>query len=97
MCTRTRSQWKTRLLDRAAQLFGAGRAGENDMKVITLRSVSLRWSSPAHEGGIAGRKAMIDRDTSCLSTPGKQWASAAIYYRPRPVGEAGLGLMRRGR
>ena len=52
----------------------------------------------AHEGGIAGRKAMIDRDHKLpLARQAKAVgiSRGSIYYRPRPVGEAGLGLMRR--
>ncbi len=91
------TQWKTQLLDRAAQLFGAGTGQAEkpvDMKVLGERFFRGR----AHEGGIAGRKAMIDRDHKLpLARQAKAVgiSRGSIYYRPRSVGEAGLGLMRR--
>ena len=100
------TQWKTQLLDRAAQLFGAGTGQAEkpvDMKVLHAKigeaCVGERFfRGRAHEGGIAGRKAMIDR---AHKLPLARQAKAvgisrgSIYYRPRSVGEAGLGLMRR--
>ena len=99
------TQWKTQLLDRAAQLFGAGPGQAEkpvDMKVLHAKigaCVGERFfRGGAHEDGIAGRKAMIDR---AHKLPLARQAKAvgisrgSIYYRPRPVGEAGLGLMRR--
>ena len=64
------TQWKTQLLDRAAQLFGAGTGQAEkpvDMKVLHAKIGELALENDfleaaAHEGGIAGRKAMIDRD-----------------------------------
>ena len=100
------TQWKTRLLDRAAQLFGAGTGQAEkpvDMKVLHAKIGELAlendfFGGRAHEGGIAGRKAMIDRDHKLpLARQAKAVgiSRGSIYYRPRPVGEAGLGLMRR--
>ncbi len=112
------TQWKTQLLDRAAQLFGAGTGQAEkpvDMKVLHAKIGELAADRPtprrrprcvgerffrgrAHEGGIAGRKAMIDRDHKLpLARQAKAVgiSRGSIYYRPRPVGEAGLGLMRR--
>ena len=100
------TQWKTQLLDRAAQLFGAGTGQAEkpvDMKVLHAKIGELALGERffrvrAHEGGIAGRKAMIDR---AHKLPLARQAKAvgisrgSIYYRPRSVGEAGLGLMRR--
>ena len=100
------TQWKTQLLDRAAQLFGAGTGQAEkpvDMKVLHAKIGELALENDfleaaLHEGGIAGRKAMIDR---AHKLPLARQAKAvgisrgSIYYRPRPVGEAGLGLMRR--
>ena len=100
------TQWKTQLLDRAAQLFGAGTGQAEkpvDMKVLHAKIGELALENDffrgrAHEGGIAGRKAMIDRDHKLpLARQAKAVgiSRGSIYYRPRPVGEAGLGLMRR--
>ena len=99
------TQWKTQLLDRAAQLFGAGTGQAEkpvDMKVLHAKIGELAgerfFRGRAHEGGIAGRKAMIDRDHKLpLARQAKAVgiSRGSIYYRPRPVGEAGLGLMRR--
>ncbi len=100
------TQWKTQLLDRAAQLFGAGTGQAEkpvDMKVLHAKIGELALENDffrgrAHEGGIAGRKAMTDRDHKLpLARQAKAVgiSRGSIYYRPRPVGEAGLGLMRR--
>ena len=100
------TQWKTQLLDRAAQLFGAGIGQAEkpvDMKVLHAKIGELALENDffrgrAHEGGIAGRKAMIDRDHKLpLARQAKAVgiSRGSIYYRPRSVGEAGLGLMRR--
>ena len=99
------TQWKTQLLDRAAQLFGAGTGQAEkpvDMKVLHAKIGELALENDfrvrAHEGGIAGRKAMIDRDHKLpLARQAKAVgiSRGSIYYRPRSVGEAGLGLMRR--
>ena len=100
------TQWKTQLQDRAAQLFGAGTGQVEkpvDMKVLHAKIGELAvgerfFRGRAHEGGIAGRKAMIDRDHKLpLARQAKAVgiSRGSIYYRPRPVGEAGLGLMRR--
>ena len=96
------TQWKTQLLDRAAQLFGAGTGQAEkpvDMKVLHAKIGELALENDffrgrAHEGGIAGRKAMIDRDHKLpLARQAKAVgiSRGSIYYRPRSVGEAGLG------
>ena len=100
------TQWKTQLLDRAAQLFGAGTGQAEkpvDMKVLHAKIGELALEndfleSALTKAGIAGRKAMIDRDHKLpLARQAKAVgiSRGSIYYRPRSVGEAGLGLMRR--
>ena len=100
------TQWKTQLLDRAAQLFGAGTGQAEkpvDMKVLHAKIGELAvendfFRGRAHEGGIAGRKAMIDRDHKLpLARQAKVVgiSRGSIYYRPRLVGESGLRVMRR--
>ena len=94
------------MLDRAAQLFGAGTGQAEkpvDMKVLHAKIGELALEndfleSALTKAGIAGRKAMIDRDHKLpLARQAKAVgiSRGSIYYRPRPVGEAGLGLMRR--
>ena len=60
------TQWKTQLLDRAAQLFGAGTGQAEkpvDMKVFHAKIGELALENVfrgcAHEGGVAGRKANL--------------------------------------
>ena len=100
------TQWKTQLLDRAAQLFGAGTGQAEkpvDMKVLHAKIGELALEndfleSALTKAGLPGRKAMIDRDHKLpLARQAKAVgiSRGSIYYRPRPVGEAGLGLMRR--
>ena len=100
------TQRKTQLLDRAAQLFGAGTGQAEkpvDMKVLHAKIGELALENDffrgrAHEGGIAGCKAMIDRDHKLpLARQAKVVgiSRGSIYYRPRLVGESGLRVMRR--
>ena len=93
------TQWKTQLLDRAAQLFGAGTGQAEkpvDMKVLHAKIGELALENDFLEaaltpGGIAGRKAMIDRDHQAASRDRQAKAvgisRGSIYYRPRPVGD----------
>ena len=74
------TQWKTQLLDRAAQLFGAGTGQAEkpvDMKVLHAK---------------IGEQGDDDRITSCLSPARQRHGHQPREHRPRPVG-AGLGLM----
>ena len=100
------TQWKTQLLDRAAQLFGAGTGQAEkpvDMKVLHAKIGELALENDFLEAaltkaGLPGARAMIDRDHKLpLARQAKAVgiSRGSIYYRPRPVGEAGLGLMRR--
>src|SRR5712691_6720234 len=52
----------------------------------------------AHQGGIAERKAMIDREHDLPITRQAQVlriSRGSVYYLPRPVPEADLAIMRR--
>ena len=100
------TQWKTQLLDRAAQLFGAGTGQAEkpvDMKVLHVKIGELALENDFLEAaltkaGLPGARAMIDRDHKLpLAREAKAVgiSRGSIYYRPRSVGEAGLGLMRR--
>ncbi|MCH8102251.1 MAG: IS3 family transposase [Chloroflexi bacterium] len=100
------TQWKTQLLDRAAQVFsGAVGPAEKpvDMKALHAKIGELALENDflgrcARKGRFAGRKAMIDRSHKLpLIRQAKAVgvSRGSIYYRPRPVSDADLRLMRR--
>ena len=97
------TQWKTQLLDRAAQLFGAGTGQAEkpvDMKVLHAKIGELALENDFLEAaltkaGLPGARRLIDRDHKLpLARQAKAVgiSRGSIYYRPRSVGEAGLGL-----
>ena len=91
------TQWKTQLLDRAAQLFGAG-TGQAE-KPVDMNRGELALENDFLEAALtkAGLpRAMIDRDHKLFARQAKAVgiSRGSIYYRPRPVGEAGLGMRR---
>ncbi|MBR1274270.1 IS3 family transposase [Bradyrhizobium sp. AUGA SZCCT0283] len=98
--------WKAQLESKAADAFGAGGAGTEQSAVdvkslhakigeLTLENGFFRRS--AHQGGIAERKAMIDRKHDLSITRQAevlQISRGSVYYLPRPVPDADLAIMR---
>lgn len=100
------TQWKTQLLERATEAFttlGERTEPPVDVKTLhakigelTLENDFLRTRAP--QGGVAERKAMIDRAHTLSITRQAEAlgiSRGSVYYRPRPVSDADLKLMRR--
>ncbi|WP_156948675.1 IS3 family transposase [Bradyrhizobium sp. WSM1417] len=99
--------WKAQLEGGASGVFGSGSmspaAPAIDVKSLhakigelTLENGFFRRS--AHQGGIAERKAMIDREHDLSITKQAeilQISRGSVYYLPRPVPDADLAIMRR--
>nr|WP_321857309.1 IS3 family transposase [Paraburkholderia tropica] len=101
------TDWKKQLQERVADVFDAGNSAPAaptvDVKVLHAKIGQLTlengfFRKRAQQGGIAGRKAMIDRDHAL---PVAQQARlvgisrSSAYYQSRGVSEADLKLMRR--
>ncbi|HEX5647747.1 MAG TPA: IS3 family transposase [Nitrospira sp.] len=99
------TEWKQQLLARAADVFGGTKPSAEAPDLTTLHAkigqLTLEndfLGRRAHQGGLAERKAMIDR-THPLPI-GQQCqllrlARSTAYYQPRPVSDMTLALMRR--
>ncbi|MBK3745159.1 IS3 family transposase [Paraburkholderia aspalathi] len=99
-------QWKDRLLEGATDVFGdeAKAAGPIiDVKTLHAKIGELTLENGffvrcARQGGIAGRKEMIDREHK-LSVARQAkllgFSRGSVYYSPRPVSDGDLALMRR--
>src|SRR3982074_1707048 len=81
---------------------GAGRAGHRcEVAACEDRRVDAGerfFRRSAHQGGIAERKAMIDRNHDLPITRQAevlQISRGSVYYLPRPVPDADLAIMRR--
>ncbi|MEW6325938.1 IS3 family transposase [Bradyrhizobium sp. OHSU_III] len=99
--------WKAQLEGGASGVFGPGgtapAAPAIDVKSLhakigelTLENGFFRRS--AHQGGVAERKAMIDREHDLSITKQAeilQISRGSVYYLPRPVPDADLAIMRR--
>ncbi|MGH9807840.1 MAG: IS3 family transposase [Terriglobia bacterium] len=98
--------WKAQLESKAVDAFGAGNAGAEQPAIdvkslhakigeLTLENGFFRRS--AHQGGIAERKAMIDREHELSITRQAEVlkiSRGSVYYLPRPVPDADLAIMR---
>ncbi|MFN0305915.1 MAG: IS3 family transposase [Burkholderiales bacterium] len=98
--------WRRQLLDRAADVFGGASTPSQppvDLKALHAKIGQLALENGffrrrAHQGGTAERKKMIDRTHKL---PVKRQAElvgisrGTVYYRPEPISEADLRLMRR--
>ncbi|WP_170253628.1 MULTISPECIES: IS3 family transposase [Alphaproteobacteria] len=101
-------QWKDQLLEGATSVFGdeakAEPAGPTvDVKTLHAKIGELTLENGffvrcARQGGIAGRKEMIDRSHK-LSVARQAkllgFSRGSVYYSPRPVSDDDLALMRR--
>nr|WP_316653158.1 IS3 family transposase [uncultured Gellertiella sp.] len=101
-------QWKDQLLEGATGVFGdeakAEPAGPTvDVKTLHAKIGELTLENGffircARQGGIAGRKEMIDRKHKLSVVRQAKllgFSSGSIYYSPRPVPDGDLVLMRR--
>ncbi|WQP41051.1 IS3 family transposase (plasmid) [Sinorhizobium medicae] len=101
-------QWKDQLLEGATGVFGDEAKTEPtaptvDVKTLHAKIGELTLKNDflfrcARQGGIAGRKEMIDR-THRLSVVRQAkllgFSRGSVYYSPRPVSDGDLALMRR--
>ncbi|WP_425354589.1 IS3 family transposase [Jiella sonneratiae] len=99
-------QWRAQLLERAADVFGpASSAAAPAVDVMTLHAkigeLTLAndfLESALDRGGVAERKAMIDRSHALpLAAQARELgiSRGAVYYEPAPACQADLTLMRR--
>ncbi|MCW0984071.1 MULTISPECIES: IS3 family transposase [Agrobacterium] len=101
-------QWKDQLLEGATGVFGdeakAEPAGPTvDVKTLHAKIGELTLENGffircARQGGIAGRKEMIDRQHKLSVVRQAKllgFSRGSVYYLPRPVSEGDLALMRR--
>nr|WP_278423197.1 IS3 family transposase [Brucella anthropi] len=101
-------QWKDQLLEGAIGVFGHETKAEPaeptvDVKTLHAKIGELTLENDflgrsAQQGGIAGRKEMIDRAHK-LSVARQAkllgFSRSSVYYSPRPVSDGDLALMRR--
>ncbi|MGY3287244.1 putative transposase [Bradyrhizobium sp. LM3.6] len=99
--------WKSQLEGSASEVFGpGGRAPENPGDRCEVAPRQNRradagerfFRKRAHQGGIAERKAMIDREHDLSITRQAevlQISRGSVYYLPRPVPDGDLAMMRR--
>ncbi|WP_182506190.1 IS3 family transposase [Brucella anthropi] len=101
-------QWKDQLLEGATGVFGneakAEPAGPSiDVKTLHAKIGELTLENGffvqcARQGGIAGRKEMIDREHKLSVVRQARllgFSRGSVYYSPRPVSDGDLALMRR--
>ncbi|MGO6891778.1 MULTISPECIES: IS3 family transposase [Rhizobium] len=101
-------QWKDQLLEGATGVFGdeakAEPAGPTvDVKTLHAKIGELTLENGffircARQGGIAGRKEMIDREHKLSVVRQAKllgFSRGSVYYLPRPVPDGDLALMRR--
>jgi putative transposase len=100
------TSWKAQLEGGAADVFGPGGGSRTAEPTVDVKSLHAKIGEltlendrrSAHQGGIAERKAMIDREHDL---PISKQAEAlnisrgSVYYLPRPVPPKDLALMQR--
>ncbi|HYI29077.1 MAG TPA: IS3 family transposase [Bradyrhizobium sp.] len=99
--------WKSQLEGNASEIFGPG-GGPPAAPAIDVKSLHAKigeltlekrfFRRSAHQGGIAERKAMIDREHDLSITKqakALRISRGSVYYLPRPVPEADLAIMQR--
>jgi len=97
--------WKAQLEGGASDVFGAGSDGRArgrcEVAARQDRGADARerfFRRSAHQGGIAERKAMIDREHDLSITRQAEVlkiSRGSVYYLPRPVSAADLAVMQR--
>ncbi|NHT77151.1 IS3 family transposase [Rhizobiaceae bacterium CRRU44] len=101
-------QWKDQLLEGATGVFGDEAKAEPagpavDVKTLHAKIGELTLENGffircARQGGIAGRKEMIDREHKLSVVRQAKllgFSRGSVYYLPRPVPDGDLALMRR--
>ncbi|WP_461196144.1 IS3 family transposase [Bradyrhizobium sp. UFLA06-06] len=99
--------WKSQLEGSASDIFGPG-GGTPATPAIDVKSLHAKigeltlengfFRRSAHQGGIAERKAMIDREHDLSITKQAEVlkiSRGSVYYLPRPVSSADLEIMQR--
>src|SRR5471032_2829191 len=95
--------WKAQLEGGASDVFGArspataAPAGRCEVAARQDRGADAGERRSAHQGGIAERKAMIDREHDLSITRQAEVlkiSRGSVYYLPRPVSSADLEIMR---
>ena len=98
--------WKAQLEGGASEVFGSGNTAPSapaiDVKSLHAKIGELTLENDffrrrAHQGGIAERKAMIDRKHDLSITKQAEIlkvSRGSVYYLPRPVSSADLEIMR---
>ncbi|WP_410843012.1 IS3 family transposase [Paraburkholderia sp.] len=101
------TDWKKQLQERVSEVFETGKPSTGEPQVdvtvlhakigqLTLENDFLKRS--AQQGGVAERKAMIDRAHALPIAQQARLvgiARSSVYYQPQPVSETALKLMRR--
>ncbi|MGJ0426215.1 IS3 family transposase [Methylocystis sp.] len=99
--------WRSQLLEGAAGVFGQDKTEPKeaavDLKGLHAKIGELTLENDflfrrGHQGGIAERKKMIDRDHDlpvARQAKAVGVARSSVYYKPRPVSAEDLDLMRR--
>ncbi|WP_429923254.1 IS3 family transposase [Agrobacterium vitis] len=101
-------QWKDQLLEGATGVFGDEAKTEPAAPTVDIKTLHAKIGEltlendflgrSARQGGIAGRKEMIDRvHKLSVSRQAKLlgFSRGSVYYLPRPVPDGDLALMRR--
>ncbi|MFB9265487.1 IS3 family transposase [Bradyrhizobium erythrophlei] len=99
--------WKSQLEASASEIFGPG-GGTPATPAVDVKSLHAKigeltlengfFRRRAHQGGIAERKAMIDREHELPITKQAEALNisrGSVYYLPRPVPDADLAIMQR--
>ncbi|MEX3681983.1 IS3 family transposase [Paraburkholderia sp. BR14320] len=101
------TDWKKQLQERVSEVFETGKSttGEPPVDVTVLHAkigqLTLEngfFKRSARQGGVAERKAMIDRAHALPIAQQARLvgiARSSVYYQPQPVNETELKLMRR--
>jgi len=101
------TSWKAQLEGGAADVFGPG-SSVATLPAVDVKSLHAKigeltlerrfFRRSAHQGGIAERKAMINREHDLAITKQAKVlrvSRGSVYYLPRAVPEADLAIMRR--
>ncbi|MGV1832921.1 IS3 family transposase [Agrobacterium vitis] len=101
-------QWKDQLLDGATGVFGDETKAEPTGPTVDVKTLHAKigeltlengfFIRSARQGGIAGRKEMIDHEHKLsIARQAKLlgFSRGSVYYLPRPVPDCDLALMRR--
>ncbi|MFS2155635.1 IS3 family transposase [Rhizobium sp. Rhizsp42] len=101
-------QWKDQLLEGATGVFGDDAKAEPAAPTVDVKTLHAKigeltlengfFIRCARQGGIAGRKEMIDREHKLSVVRQARllgFSRGSLYYSPRPVSDGDLALMRR--